>query len=96
MQKKYHKYFWSGETDFDNMHPVYFLRRILEYASFPDIISFPFQEFKTHIHEINIDKLWTGEKHKLLFKYLLPYLSESNSWDELFEKYIDAQKIELR
>ena len=97
MLKIYHKYFWDvsplypqKEKDINRLPPAYKLKRIIEYASFPNLIQYPFSEFKDHIDEIDIDKFWPrGSKREKLIRELLPYLKGSDSWEELFKKYID-------
>ncbi len=99
MHERFHKYFWSGyrgdhrNKDISDFADFYKLQRILEYASVPDLIQYPFSEFKKHISEIRIDKMWTDNMRKNFIKALLPFLPESNSWDELLEKFIASQKI---
>jgi hypothetical protein len=44
MQKNMDKYFWDGKQ---NISGEYKLKRILEYASFPDLIAYPVEELKT-------------------------------------------------
>ncbi|MCU0390750.1 MAG: hypothetical protein MUE81_06495 [Thermoflexibacter sp.] len=88
-QKDYFKpYFWDYTID-DS--PKFRVQRILEYAWFPDILRYPYEEFKENIKYINFNKLRTSEKRILLFQALLPYFEKCNSWDELFERFIEEQ-----
>lgn len=57
MQDRFKKYFWDGTTGWSE---AYILRRILEAASFPDLIHYPFDKVKRHFDEIDIGKLRTG------------------------------------
>ena len=68
---------------------VFRIERIIEYASFKDLLLYPFEEVKAHLHEVDLPKLRTSENRKQLFIRLLPFVSQANSWDELFELYID-------
>jgi len=86
MHERYNKYFWDGK---EGWSPDYQLRRIIEYASFPDLIKYPFEEVKLHIDKINLDKLWTGNKRKMLMIYLKPYIKHSDSWEEAIKKMMD-------
>jgi hypothetical protein len=86
MQKIHSKYFWNG---IENTSQTYRLRRIIEYAWFPDILRYPYSEFQEHIHEIDLSKLRTSEKRIRLFRALLPYFERCNSWDELFDRFIE-------
>ncbi len=79
MQKRFHKYFWDG---LENWSPEYELKRILEYASFPDMLKYPFEEVKENLHKLKLEKLWTsGERKELIIK-LAPFVKDSNSWEE--------------
>jgi len=98
MRKIYHKYFWDvsplypqKEKDINRLSPAYKLKRIIEYASFPNFIQYPFSEFKDHIDEIDIDKFWQQGKREKLIRELLPYVKDSDSWEELFKKYINHE-----
>lgn len=84
----FHKYFWDTQ-DKEKFSSIYKLQRIIEYASFPDLIKYPFAEFKQYIYHLDIDKLWTGEKRKNFIKSLLPFIKNANNWDELFKQYIN-------
>jgi len=86
MHERYHKYFWDGK---DGWPSHYQLRRIIEYASFPDLIKYPFGEVKLHIDKLNLEKLWTGEKRKQFMIFLKPYIYKSDSWEEAIRKMID-------
>ena len=81
------KYFWDGTG---NISPEFILRRIIEYASFADLLKYPFEGVKEYIHFLNVDKFRTGEKRKQLIKELLPYIDNSYSWEEAFEKLINS------
>ncbi|MEI6127912.1 MAG: hypothetical protein WCQ99_15300 [Pseudomonadota bacterium] len=83
MQKKFKKYFWDGEK---NLSEASRLQRIIEYASFPDLISYPFDEFKANIGQVNIDRLRTSENRKRLMKQALPHADRCTSWHELFRR----------
>ena len=50
------KYFWDGS---ENLSTRFKVRRMIEYASFPDMINFPFEEFKEGIEKIDLEKLRT-------------------------------------
>ena len=88
MQKR-DKYFWDGDR---NISPQYRLRRYLEYASFPDLLDYPFDEFKRYLPEISIERLRTSEKRKKMLQALYPYLDKAHSWDSLFKLWL---KIDL-
>ncbi len=79
MQNALDKYFWDGKEGFSG---EFKLRRMIEYASFPDLIKYPFDEVKKYIKHLNPDRLQTGEERKRFIRLLLPYIEESDSWEE--------------
>ena len=89
MQKRFHKYFWDGDQ---NLSAKFKLIRILEYASFPDLIAYPFEDMKKYLPVLNIDHLRTSEKRRGFLKVIVPFLSDSNDWDDLFDNLIEWRK----
>ena len=85
LHKKLNKYFWDGQS---NISDSFILRRIIEYASFPDLLLYPFDLFKNHISLIHIEGLRTCEKRKEFIKLLLPYIEHSETWDEAVMKML--------
>ena len=85
MQKSMDKYFWDGKQ---NISGEYKLKRILEYASFPDLIAYPVRELKKYLHAIDIDKLRTSQKRKTFIKLIMPFVSQSQSWDDIINRMI--------
>jgi hypothetical protein len=81
------KYFWDGK---EGLSGEFKLRRIIEYASFPDLIKYPFDEVKKYINRINPDKLWTGEERKRFIRLIMPYVEKSDSWEEAVFTMIDG------
>jgi hypothetical protein len=86
MQKNTDKYFWDGKQ---NISGEYKLKRILEYASFPDLIAYPVEELKKHLQSINIDGLRTSQKRKTFLKLIMPFVSQSESWDDIIRRIIN-------
>jgi len=89
MQKRFHKYFWDGDQ---NLSDEFKLKRILEYASFPDLIAYPFDDMKKYLPNLNIDRLRTSEKRIGFLKVIRPFLANSNNWDEVFDNLIEWRK----
>lgn len=89
MQNRFHKYFWDGDQ---HLSEQFKLRRILEYASFPDLIAYPFEDMKKYLPDMHLDRLRTSEKRKGFLKVIVPFLSDSNDWDEVFDKLIEWRK----
>jgi len=86
MHKALDKYFWDGKEGFSG---EFRLRRIIEYASFSDLIKYPFDEVKKYINRLNPDRLWTGEERKRFIRLLLPYIEKSESWEEAVFAMVD-------
>ena len=85
MLKSLNKYFWDGDI---NLSEEYKLKRILEYASFPDLITYPVEDLKKYLPTINIDGLRTTEKRKKFIKLIMPFLSDSQTWDDIINRLI--------
>jgi len=83
------KYFWDGKR---NISEEFKLKRILEYASFPDLIAYPFEELKKYLSSINIDGLRTSRKRKTFIKLIMPFVSQSESWDDIISRIIHSQE----
>ena len=91
MHSNLKKYFWDGSID--SFSPRFRLCRVIEYASFPDLLKYPFKEVKNLIDQIPIERLRIGENRKKFLIYIKPYLQRSDSWDEAIKRYVkDALK----
>jgi hypothetical protein len=88
MQSNLKRYFW--DSPIESFSEEYRLRRIIEYASFPDLIKYPFEELRKSINKIDINSLRTNEQRKQFVLILKPYILNSTSWNEALKKYIDA------
>lgn len=86
MQKRFYKYFWDG---FENCSPTYKLRRIIEYAGFPDLIQYPFEELRLNINSLPFEKLRTSEDRKEFITRLAPFVPSANSWEDAIWKMIE-------
>ena len=69
------------------------LIRILEYASFPDLIAYPFENMKKYLPDLNIDRLRTSENRIGFLKVIRPFLVNSSNWDEVFDNLIKWRKF---
>lgn len=85
MQERFNKYFWDSAGGWNN---EYIVRRILERASFADLIGFPYNEVKSQIDKIDINKLWTSETRKHFLIHLKPHIKSCNLWEEAIEKLV--------
>ena len=83
IDKRLEKYFWDGT---ENISDTFFVKRMLEYATFPDVLKIPFAVFVCEIKRIDISKLRTSKSRKRFLELLIPYLNQSDSWRELIFK----------
>jgi hypothetical protein len=82
-QDRFNKYFWDHTQDASD---VFKLRRLFEYASFPDLIKIPFVFLKNNSHSIDIDKLRTSKDRIHFLKRIKSSLKDSQNWDEVIKK----------
>ena len=87
MQKRYNRYFWDSPPE--TFSDEFKLQRIIEYASFPDLIKYPFEDLKKNITKINTDTLRTSFSRKEFIRLLKPYILSNNNWNEAIKKYVD-------
>ena len=78
-----HKYFWDHTR---NASDLFKLKRLLEYASFPDLLKIPFEILKANIHHIKAETLRTSETRRRFVKELQNYIHSSSNWDETLFK----------
>lgn len=83
IDKRLEKYFWDGKI---NISDAYFVKRIIEYGSFPDMLKIPFSVFVKEIRDIDLSKIRASEKRKKFLKLLLPHLENAGSWREIIYK----------
>lgn len=83
IDKKLEKYFWDGT---ENISDTFFVKRVLEYATFPDVLKIPIAVFISEIKRIDISKLRTSKSRKRFLELLIPYVDQSDSWRELIFK----------
>lgn len=83
------RYFWDGTA---NLSDRFKLRRLLEYASFPDMLTIPWDLFVREIGEIRIERLRTNEARRRFLAHLLPNVSGSRSWTEAIHRMIAADR----
>jgi hypothetical protein len=61
---------------------------MIEYASFPDLINFPFDIVKGCIEEIDVERLRTSDKRKRFIARAKNFIGSSERWEEVVEKMI--------
>jgi len=76
MHEIINKYFWDGTQ---NVSDEFVIRRMLEYASFPDLLKLPFDKLRHYLLNADTDRLRTGEKRKEFIKAILPYIKNTDS-----------------
>lgn len=87
------KYFWDGVS---GMSEEFKLKRMFEYASFPDLLSYPLDNIKKYISVIDIGKLRTSEKRKAFIKLIIPLLPNVQDWDDLFDELLTLNRKNRR
>ena len=88
MPARLDKYFWDSPRE--TFSREFQLVRLLEYASFPDLFAIPFKDIQEILPRIYLDRHRIPQSRLLLFKKLLPYLTQSSSLDEAIEMYVTA------
>ena len=90
MQERFNKYFWDGGTDCCS--GPYRLRRIIEYASFPDLILYPFEEVKQSLSQIDIQNLRTSQNRIEFMQLVKEKEGLVETWDEMFNFMTNHEK----
>jgi hypothetical protein len=72
------KYFWDRTL---NSSRSFKTIRLLEYASFPDLLKAPFEQIREEISRIDLERLRTGERRKAFLSRLKRFAPFSDSWD---------------
>ena len=79
------RYFWDGT---ENLSPRFQVMRMIEYASFPDLINFPFDVVRSCIDTIDVERLRTSDERKRFIALAKRYIGSSDRWEEVIEKMI--------
>jgi len=85
MQERYSKYFWDGKTGWSD---TFILQRVIESASFEDLIMYPFDEVKINMTKIRLQKIRTAESRKMFIQLIAAFINTSNSWEEAIDQMI--------
>lgn len=80
---RFKRYFWDHT---ENASGPFKLRRLIEYASFPDLIHIPFDFIKENIDKIDISRLRTSEKRIQFMQRIKKFVPDSTTWDEAIYK----------
>lgn len=73
------KYFWDHTQ---NASDFFKLKRLLEYAAFPDLVQIPFEFVKCNIRRIDAEKLRTSQTRRRFVREIQNYIDASSNWDE--------------
>lgn len=73
------KYFWDHTQSASDFFK---LKRLLEYASFPDLLLIPFEFLKSNIKRIDAEKLRTSQTRRRFVREIQNYIDASGNWDE--------------
>ena len=77
------KYFWDHtERASDNFK----LKRLVEYASFPDLLKIPFDFIKSNIDGIDVSRLRTSQTRILFITRMKEVINDCSTWDEAIYK----------
>lgn len=94
MHERFNKYFWDGGAA--SCSEVFRLRRIIEYASFPDLIHYPYPLFSQYVQTLELDKLRTSTPRRELVKLLAQKAGNATNWEEAFNLIVGQLAKERR
>ena len=77
------KYFWDHTMSASD---GFKLKRLLEYASFPDLLKIPFDFVKCNIHTIDASKLRTSQTRTRFVKEIQKEIDHCRNWKETIFK----------
>ncbi|HOW52391.1 MAG TPA: hypothetical protein PLV42_10155 [bacterium] len=86
------RYFWDGTG---NLSDRFKLQRLLEYASFPDMLKIPWDLVVREIENIPVDKLRTSDNRKRFLRYLFPHIATSSSWIEAIRRMMFPGRVTI-
>jgi len=73
------KYFWDHT---ENASDTFKLRRLIEYASFPDLIKLPFDFVKTNLNAIDTARLRTSQTRIRFIGRMKGVIDDCQTWDD--------------
>jgi hypothetical protein len=73
------KYFWDH---MENASDTFILRRLIEYASFPDLLKIPFGFVKTNLNHIDTSRLRTAQTRIRFIERMKAVIEDCNTWDD--------------
>lgn len=73
------KYFWDRT---ERASDTFKLKRLFEYASFPDLLKIPFDFVKANIDTIDISRLRTSKTRIIFITRMKEVIRDCSTWDE--------------
>ncbi len=77
------KYFWDHTQ---NASDHFKLKRLFEYAGFPDLLKIPFDFVKQNINSIDTSRLRTSQVRIRFVKQISEVIDDCHNWDEAIYK----------
>jgi hypothetical protein len=77
------KYFWDHT---ERASDAFKLKRLFEYASFPDLLRIPFDYVKSNIDGIDISRLRTSRTRIIFIIRMKEVIRDCSTWDEMIYK----------
>jgi len=71
------KYLWDGK---ENLSDDFLIRRMIEYASFPELIKLPAGIVYEFLSKNGFKRLRCDETRKKYLEYIMPYIKETDDW----------------
>ena len=80
------KYFWDGTQ---NLSEDFIIRRLLEYAAFPDLLDIPAQRLHAYLLRNDVNRLRASQRRKEFLQAALPYLANANSLEDAVFRMVE-------
>jgi hypothetical protein len=73
------KYLWDGK---ENLSDDFLIRRMIEYASFPELIKIPARQVYDFLSRNGFDRLRCDDVRKKYLQYIMPFIKNTDDWHE--------------
>lgn len=73
------KYLWDGT---ENLSDDFLVRRMIEYAAFPELIKIPARQVYDFLLKNGFDRLRCDETRKKYLQLIMPYIKDTDDWEE--------------
>ncbi len=71
------KYLWDGK---ENLSDDFLIRRMIEYASFPELINVPAGLVYKFLSKNGFKRLHCDETRKKYLELIMPYIKDTDDW----------------